>query len=227
MLAKIAMVLGAYLFGALPILYLLGRLRGFDLSEEEDLHSALWRKVGRFEGTLGIVWDLGKGALFVLIVGGLDFDLPVVAMAGLAAVAGQMWPVFDRFDGEKGNTTGIGVALALAPKPFAMALVPILLGIITRTAPRLLVPGQSLSQRLKFGSPPSRSLPLGMALGFAVLPFASWWLDESRTITLTYATLFLLIMFRRLTANLRRDLKGASNKTSILINRLLYDRSYL
>jgi hypothetical protein len=34
-------------------------------------------------------------------------------------------------------------------------------------------------------------------------------------------------MVRRLTADLRRDLKGATNKKTILINRFLFDRSYL
>lgn len=227
MLVKVAMVLGAYLLGSLPVLYLLGRLRGFDLSEEEDLHMALWRKVGRLEGTLGVVWDMGRGAFAVLAARSLGFELPVVAMAGLAAVAGQMWPVFEYFDGEKGNSTGIAMAFALAQKPFAIAIIPILVGVTIRTAPRLLASGQSASERLKFGGPPSRSLPLGIALSFAVLPFASWWLSESETVTLANLTLFLLIMARRLTADLRRDLRGASNKRSILINRLLYDRSYL
>lgn len=227
MLAKVAMVLGAYLLGSLPVLYLVGRLRGFDLSEEEDLHMALWRKVGRLEGTVGVVWDLGKGAFAVLAARSLGFELPVVAMAGLAAVAGQMWPIFERFDGEKGNSTGFAMAFALAPKPFAIAIVPILAGIIIRTAPRFVASGQSTGERLKFGGPPSRSLPLGMALGFAVLPFASWWLGESETVALANVTLFLSIMARRVTADLRRDLRGASNKRSILINRLLYDRSHL
>ena len=48
----IGFVIAAYLFGALPHLYLLGRLRG--LSPEGDLHIYLWRKGGRLLGTIGI-----------------------------------------------------------------------------------------------------------------------------------------------------------------------------
>ncbi len=227
MFVNTLMVLGAYLLGALPVLLFIGRARGFDLGQEEDLHHALWRKVGRLEGTAGAVWDLGKGAACVLIARALGFSIPVAAAAGVAVVVGQMWPAFDRFDGEKGNSTGLGMALALAPKPLAIAIIPILLGIIIRTAPRFFRPGQSVDERLKFGGPPSLSLPLGMAIGFAVLPLASWWLNEPMAVTIAFAALFILIMIRRLTADLGRDLKGAPSKRSILLNRFLYDRSYL
>ena len=227
MLANTLMVLGAYLFGALPVLLFIGRVRGSDLSQEEDLHFALWRKVGRLEGTLGVIWDLGKGAVCVLVARALGFSPPVVAAAGVAVVVGQMWPAFDRFDGEKGNSTGLAMALALAPKPLAVSLIPILLRIIIRTAPRFLRSGQSVDERLKFGGPPSLSLPLGMAIGFVMLPLASWWLNEPIAVTIAFAALFILIMIRRLTADLGRDLAGAPNKKSILINRFLYDRSYL
>ncbi len=227
MLANVAVVLGAYLLGALPVLLFIGKVRGFDLSEEEDLHHALWRKVGRLEGTLGVIWDLGKGAICVLVARALNFSEPVVAAAGVAVVVGQMWPVFDRFDGEKGNSTGLAMALALAPKPLLIALIPMLVGIIIRTAPRFLRSGQSMNERLKFGGPPSISLPLGMAIGFLVLPFASWWLGEPLAVIMAFAMLFILIMVRRLTADLRKDLREATNKKSIIANRLLYDRSYL
>jgi len=227
MLANIVMVLGSYLLGALPVLLFIGRVRGFDLSEEEDLHMALWRKVGRLEGVLGILWDLGKGAICVLIVRALGFGLPAVATAGVAVVAGQMWPVFSRFDGEKGNSTGLAMALALAPIPLLIALIPILVGVIIRTAPRFFRSGQSVDERLKFGGPPSLSLPLAMAVGFAVLPLASWWLHEAGAVIIAFFVLFVLIIIRRVTADLRKDLEGAPDKKSILINRFLYDRSYL
>lgn len=227
MLDNLAIVLGAYLFGSLPVLYLLGRLRGYDLREEEDLHMALWRKVGRREGALGIIWDLGKGAICVLVAGAAGFSVPVVAAAGVAVVAGQMWPVFYQFDGEKGNSTGLAMALALAPMPLLVALIPMAVGIIIRTAPRFFRSGQSVDERLKFGGPPSLSLPLGMAIGFAVLPLSSWWLGEPVAVIVAFAVLFVLIMARRLTADLRKDLEGSTSKKRILINRFLYDRSYL
>lgn len=226
MWAESLMILGSYLLGSFPLLYLLGRLHGVDLREEEDMHIALWRKVGRLEGGTGLIWDVAKGAIAVLIARSLGFEIGIVALAGLAAVGGQMWSVFLRFEGEKGNTTGLAMAAALAPKPLLVALVPILLGATIRTAPRFLARSQSLNQRLKFGGPPSLSLPLGMAIGFGVMPLAAWWLGQPPEVSLVLSALFLFIIAKRLTAGLGEDLKEASSKRSILINRLLYDRSY-
>ncbi len=54
-----ALIPAAYLTGAIPHLYLLGRLKGIDLSG--DLHMALWRRGGRRLGTLGFILELVKG----------------------------------------------------------------------------------------------------------------------------------------------------------------------
>ena len=227
LLVEMALVLGAYLLGSVPQLYLLGRMRGVDLRHEEDFHISLWRKAGRLEGALGILGDLLKGVVPVLLGRALGLEVRVIALAGLAAVVGQMWPVFFGFDGEKGNSTGGAMMAVLTPKALLVALIPILLGALVRTVPRLSDPSQSLDQRLRFGGPPSRSLPLGMAMGFATLPVASWWLGEPLEITLVGLALFILILLRRATAGVRQDLRDSADKRGILINRLLYDRSHL
>ena len=104
MIAEVALILGAYLLGSLPVLYWIGRMRGFDLRKEYDMHLSLWRKVGYKEGLAGILWDLFKGSIPPLIAWGLDMSPLVVGISGLAVVAGQMWPVFLAFqNGEKGN----------------------------------------------------------------------------------------------------------------------------
>lgn len=231
MIREIALILSAYLFGALPFMIALSGAKGIDLSQEEDLHIALWRKVGRLEGIAGILVDLSKGIIPVLLGYGFDMRLWAVATAGVAAVAGQMWPVFRHFDGEKGNSVGIAMVITLTivyrVYPVLLFLIPILLGILIRTLPRFFAKGQSLNDRLKFGGPASRSLPLGMAAGFVLMPVASWLSYQPLSLTLCLAILFLIIILRRLTAGLTQDLKTATNIKSILLNRLLYDRSYL
>jgi len=224
MWADIALVLGAYLLGSLPHLSFLGKLRGVDLGG--DLHISLWRRGGRLVGTIGILGEFAKGVIPILIGKSLGFDLSIVVLAGLVAVTGQMWPVFSRFDGEKGNSIGLAMAGALAPKLLFIALVPMVIGVAIKTVPRLLDTSQSLNERLKFGGSPSRSLPLGMAIGFLLFPVASWVLGGASVITSGYIALFLLIMVRRLTAGLRGDLAVNTGIKRILINRLLYDRSY-
>ncbi len=223
MYSDIALILGAYLLGSAPHLSALGKLRRLKL--DGDLHIDLWRRGGRLVGLAGILVDFAKGVTPVLIGTSLGFSLPVITAAGLAVVSGQMWPIFSGFDGEKGNSIGLAMAGALALTPMFIALVPVTIGAAIRTLPRLLDTQQSLNERLKLGGPPSRSLPLGMAIGFLLLPFASWWLKEPLVITSGYIALFILIMVRRLTAGLRGNLMASSDMGRILLNRLLYDRS--
>ena len=67
MLADIALVIGAYLLGSVPYMILLSRAKGVDLSQEEDLHIALWRKVGRLAGLSGVLVDVLKGVIPIII----------------------------------------------------------------------------------------------------------------------------------------------------------------
>ena len=222
-LPDLAFILGAYLLGSIPQLYLLGLLRGKRLSG--DLHHELWRQCGRLFGSIGFLSELVKGALPVLVGRAIHLDIAVIAVAGVAGVCGQMWPLFYRFDGEKGNSVGAAMALALTPLPLLIALIPMAGGFLIRTLPRFLKRGQSINDKLKLGGPPSNSFPLGMAAGFAVLPPAAWILGESGAIVLGYTALFLLIMLRRATAGLSSDIKKRQALLGVLINRLLYDRA--
>ncbi|MBM4447523.1 MAG: hypothetical protein FJ023_09335 [Chloroflexi bacterium] len=239
LLADIALVIGAYLLGSLPYMSLLGRAKGVDLSKEEDLHIALWHKVGRLEGLSGVIVDILKGVIPIVIGFVFDFPLAVTAAAGVAAVIGQMWPVFRKFDGEKGNTAGAGMLLTLtvclsmtesshAYWVLIIAAVPALTGFFIRTMPRFMASGQTMSERFMMGGPVSNSLPLGMIITFAIAPLASWLLIQPAEMTLGLLAVFIAIVVRRLTARLGPDLKTATTSVrSILINRLLYDRSYL
>ncbi len=219
MWGDVALILGAYLLGSLPHLSALGKLRGINL--DGDLHINLWRRGGQLVGLIGILGEFAKGVIPVLVGYSLGFNLLIVTLAGLAAVSGQMWPIFSRFDGEKGNSIGVAMAGALTPIPLFIAAVPFAIGVAVKTAPRLLDNSLSLNQRLTVGGPPSRSLPLGMAIGFIVLPIASWGLREPLVITLGLLTLFILIMVRMSTSRLRSVLTENAVINSILINRLL------
>ena len=219
----IAFVIGSYLLGAFPHLYLLGRMKGLRLSG--DLHMALWRQGGRPIGTLGFILELVKGVAVVLVGKALDLDIGVVALGGVAVVVGQMWPVFFHFDGEKGNSVGIAMAATLTPGPFWLAAIFMLTGYLIRTVPRFLQRGVSVNEKFKLGGPPSLSFPLGMAVGFAALPLFAWWLGEPLSVVAAYVGLFLLIMLRRVTAGISADFKAGKRFKAIIANRLLYDRA--
>jgi glycerol-3-phosphate acyltransferase PlsY len=230
MWAEIGYILGAYLVGSLPVLYIIGRLKGFDL-RGEDMHLELWRKVGYVEGATGIIWDIGKGALLPLVaLLWLDFGVTVASLSALAVLVGMMWPVCLRFEGEKGNSTGIGAAGGLllgVPAYLALLfLIPIGTGGLTRAALSLRKRDAPLGERFKF-SGQSLVMPLGMIIGFALLPILCWiFYPQHLVLTWVFLAMFVLIVIKRLTAGLREDLKSAGDRKSILLNRLLYDRSH-
>ena len=226
----ILLILASYFLGAVPFMILIGRMRGVDLTKEPDLHHALWYNVGRPWGILGFALDILKGIVPVLAGFLLGFPLMVNALAGLAALCGQMWPVFRRFDGERGNTVSVGINFTLSfaygvPLIFFIALAVALAGFLVRTALRWKSSGSNLDERLRLGGSPSLVFPLAVIIGFASCPVSSALLGRPLEMTLAFTGVVALILIRRLTAGLPADLRGSSHPWSVVINRLLFDRS--
>jgi glycerol-3-phosphate acyltransferase PlsY len=137
-----------------------------------------------------------------------------------------MWPILFRFKGEHGNTTGFGVAAALAYWALPFALIPVVTGVAIKVIASLRESSKPMSERLQFSGAATWSMPLGMGLGFVAFPLASWGLKLDGWITLACLILLMLIIIKRLTDGLMEDLKIAPDKRSVLLNRLLYDRGY-
>jgi acyl phosphate:glycerol-3-phosphate acyltransferase len=216
------LVFAAYFLGGAPHLTLLARLRRVQLNG--DFHQDLWKRAGKTAGFIGVLGEFAKGVIPVLAGRWLGFGPVTVALAGLAVVCGQMWPVFKKFDGEKGNSIAIAMAAVLSPQPAIIAIIIIIVALIIRTVPRLMSKPAD-GKRVIIGGAYSRSLPIGMALCFLSLPFSSWYFKLPPEIIWSTAGLFILIMARRLTAGLSVDLKASRDKKRVIINRLLYDRA--
>lgn len=222
MWTDVVIILASYLLGSVPHLAFLAKLRRVRL--KGDFHENLWNRAGKALAIIGIIGEFAKGVIPVLVARWLDFGPATVAIAGLAAVCGQMWPVFARFDGEKGNSIAIAMVTALAYQPALVAFVFPIFALIIRTAPRLM--GKSVAgEKQVIGGSYSRSLPVGMALFFLSFPFLCWWFNEPLGIIWVTSILFILILVRRLTAGLRDDLKTGSDINTIVFKRLLYDRA--
>lgn len=121
--------LGAYLVGAIPFGYLVGRWRGLDIFQAGSGNigaTNVGRVLGKKFGILVFVLDFAKGALPVAAALALKRDLSgeefsdrgvLEVGAGLAAFLGHLFPVYLGFRGGKGVATGAGVVAVLLPGP--------------------------------------------------------------------------------------------------------------
>jgi acyl phosphate:glycerol-3-phosphate acyltransferase len=233
-LAETGFLICAYLIGSFPYVVILCRARDIKIDREEDYHIALWAKGGFIAGASGILVDIIKGILVIILGFLLDFRLVIIVCAGVIAVIGQMWPMFQKFNGGKGNTTAGGMIIALSILLGNSALFILysavfffLVGFLTRTIPRFLAKKQTAQKVSIFSGPPSNSLPFCILIVFIVMPIISWAANQPVEITLGLVVLFILIVIRRLTADITMDLQSSRTGVGkILINRFLLDRSY-
>ena len=111
-----------YLLGSLPSGFLAGKwCKGIDLrtigSGSTGATNVL-RNVGKKPALVVFLVDVTKGAAAVLLAGALTQSNPlndwIQVLAGLAALAGHIWPVWLGFKGGKAVATGLGLFLGLA-----------------------------------------------------------------------------------------------------------------
>jgi acyl phosphate:glycerol-3-phosphate acyltransferase len=112
-------VLAAYLVGSLSFAVIVSRVMG--LSDPRSYGSGnpgatnVLRSGNKKAALLTLVFDALKGYLPVLLASWLSASELLVALVGLAAFMGHLWPVFFRFQGGKGVATAAGVLLAFNP----------------------------------------------------------------------------------------------------------------
>ncbi len=223
----ISLMLAAYVLGAIPFVYLLGRLSGVDLRSEGSQNvggTNLWRTVGPVTGVVGATLDIGKGVVLVLVVRAFDYSDGVAGLAAIAAVVGQCWPVFLRFRGGRGISVVGGAVLAFSPLTFVLAVLPAVAGLAAYTVTTSLQK-QDVDTIISGSGGNSRTVPLCMMFSIVALPFVGLALGNSFTVVSVLVALSLLLMLRRLTAGLRQDWGSAIPLTTRLRNRLLYDRA--
>jgi len=128
----IAVIVGAYLFAAIPWGLLIGRLKGIDIRQHGSGNigaTNVRRVLGKGWGRLCFALDFLKGLLPLLAVQymikkGILVDPWQIAEAltALACVTGHIASVYIRFQGGRGISTTFGIMLALAPWSLVLAL---------------------------------------------------------------------------------------------------------
>lgn len=192
MTESLLVLLASYLIGSLSFAVILSR--AFGLADPRSYGSGnpgatnVLRGGNKAVAALTLLGDAVKGAVAVLLARwatqhyGLPESLP--AMAGVAAIAGHLYPVFFGFKGGKGVATALGILLALNPW----------LGLAC-AATWLVV----------FGVLRVSSLA---ALAAALLsPLYAWWLGDDLVATAAIAGLAVLIFWRH-RSNIARLLEG-------------------
>lgn len=140
----LAWMLAAYLIAGIPVGLLIGLARGIDLREigsgNIGATNAI-RALGKAWGLLVFALDVAKAGVPVALAErflelGPGLDRPsAIALVGLAAIVGHVFPIYLRFAGGKGVACAFGVFLVLAPQVALVGLVVYLLALwLTRVS---------------------------------------------------------------------------------------------
>ena len=181
-----------YLLGSLPSGFLAGKwCKGIDLrtigSGSTGATNVL-RNVGKKPALVVFLVDVTKGAAAVLLAGALTQSNPlndwIQVLAGLAALAGHIWPVWLGFKGGKAVATGLGLFLGLA-WPVGLACFGVFMAVF------------SLSRIVSLASVVAAvSLPLLMAAGS----------DSNADLVVALVAMLLLLWRHR--SNIQRLING-------------------
>lgn len=128
----------SYVLGSFPTSIVAGRLlKGIDIREHGSGNAGatnVYRVMGLGPAVLVGLVDVGKGLMAVLVVsrigtGTILGTIVLQILAGLAAIAGHIWPVLAGFRGGRGVLTAAGVLIGLVPGAVVAAVV--VWGIVT------------------------------------------------------------------------------------------------
>lgn len=192
MIRDIVLVAGAYLLGSVPFGVVVARaLGGVDprrVGSGNIGASNVLRALGKVPAALTLLGDTGKGAAAVGLGRGFEVSPTVLAMIGLAAVLGHVFPVFLGYRGGKGVATTLGVVLAAMPAVGGL----------------LLLIWLAVAAVWRYSS-------LAALVASAALPALTWLLD-ARPPMLALSAALLVLVFVRHRDNIHRLWDGTERK---------------
>lgn len=178
----IVLVVG-FLLGSIPFAYLLTRRHGVDLrvvgSGNVGATNAL-RVSSPLTAACVLALDASKGTLAVWLADAITRQQTLAVCAGLAAIAGHVYPPWLALRGGKGMATTAGVFVLLAPAETAIASL-VFIALIAAT----------------------RVVSLGSVGALLALPPLTAWFGASRAVLVAACVAATLVIFRH-RANLRR-----------------------
>ena len=115
----ISMAIG-YLYGSIPIGYILGKIKGIDITKEGFKKigtSNVYKVLGLPYAILTFIFDFTKGIIVVLISKTLlSVNQELLFLPGIAAIFGHNFPIWLKFKGQgRGVATSLGLLAYLLP----------------------------------------------------------------------------------------------------------------
>jgi glycerol-3-phosphate acyltransferase PlsY len=188
----IILIITAYLLGSISSAIITCRMMGLPdprtIGSKNPGATNVLRTGSKKAAALTLFGDFLKGLLPVLIGLALGAEPPVLALIGMAAFLGHLYPVFFGFQGGKGVATALGVILGLSwPVAVAALLTWLLMAKVFKIS--------SLS-----------------ALTAAILtPLYCWLLAPQIEYIILFSVLSLLLIWRH-RSNIRNLMSGAEGK---------------
>lgn len=188
---KIFLPLVGYLLGSIPFGLVISRMVGVDVRTQGSRNigaTNVSRVLGKKLGFITLICDCLKGMVpmyFVsLLLAESTHKETLVALTGVMAVVGHMFPIYLGFKGGKGVATGLGVFLYLSPAAIGISLV-------------VFVAAVALTGFVSAGS----------LLASGLIPVWLYFLGASRTTIVAAGCVALLIWFKH-HENINRLLHG-------------------
>jgi glycerol-3-phosphate acyltransferase PlsY len=197
----VAAILAAYLMGSLSFAVIVSRVMGLDdprtFGSKNPGATNVLRSGSKAAAIITLLLDAAKGWLPVMLVKwyGPSYGLSdgTVAMAGLAAFMGHLYPVFFKFAGGKGVATALGVLMGLSGW---LALAVALIWLLT-------------AYSFRYSSLASVTAALLAPVVYALGDDLAWRMDKSAMLCVCVVTLLLLY---RHAENINRLIKGTESR---------------
>ncbi|NPA91053.1 MAG: glycerol-3-phosphate acyltransferase [Chloroflexi bacterium] len=199
-LAIIGGFLIGYLFGAIPVGYLVGKAYGVDVRKVGSGRiggTNVWRAAGVTAAALTVVGDAAKAILGVLLANVLFPGDWAMAMAGAGVVFGHNWPLWLGFKGGAGGVVG-GLTLMVINPLAAEVVIP------------LAIANLYFTRYASIGT-------LNVGLGSIAVLVAMWLLAPEKTpfAHVVYAFLLAIAIIWALRPNLKRLQRGEERRITL------------
>ena len=187
-LSDISLLFFAYLLGSLSSAIILSKIMGFTDPRSQGSKNPgatnVLRIAGKKAAFFTLVGDCLKGLVPVLIAAAVSEDRLFIALAGFLAFLGHCYPVFFGFSGGKGVATAIAVNVGFN---WIVGLVIISVWLL-------------FAKVFKISS-------LAAIISFTILPFLVYWQEAAIDITLVFAIMSLILIWRH-KSNIQRLIQG-------------------